>query len=270
MTRAVSPSDFLNKKQVKNTGQVPQYYVEGNHEAIIEPEVFDEVQRDMERRKGAVRKKKGAGPFSGKVRCGVCGANFGRKIWHSTSKCARHVFQCNGKYATKPPCASPHLYQEELEEAAAAIMNRVPSDKKEICARTRRALESALDASGLEAELDALLGRAEKARGRVDACVADNASRAQDQEGYELRYRGLVEEYDSLVQQARDVEAEIERRRGARTDALAFIAALEKAPRRMKGIDEALWYTLVDHATVHADKSVTITFKGGIELGMGD
>nr|WP_242826691.1 recombinase family protein [Levyella massiliensis] len=30
---------------------MPQYYVSGNHEAIIEPEVWELVQREMERRK---------------------------------------------------------------------------------------------------------------------------------------------------------------------------------------------------------------------------
>ena len=32
--------DFLQKKMKKNEGEVPQYYVEGNHEAIISPAVF--------------------------------------------------------------------------------------------------------------------------------------------------------------------------------------------------------------------------------------
>ena len=34
----------------KNEGEVPQYYVMGNHEAIIEPETFDMVQRELQRR----------------------------------------------------------------------------------------------------------------------------------------------------------------------------------------------------------------------------
>lgn len=33
-------TDFLNKTRVKNTGIVPQYYVEGNHEAIIPKEIY--------------------------------------------------------------------------------------------------------------------------------------------------------------------------------------------------------------------------------------
>ncbi|NCA74667.1 MAG: recombinase family protein, partial [Gammaproteobacteria bacterium] len=37
--------DFLTKKAVVNKGEVPQYYVQGNHEAIIDPEIFDLVQQ---------------------------------------------------------------------------------------------------------------------------------------------------------------------------------------------------------------------------------
>ena len=33
--------DFLTKKRKTNEGEVPQYYVEGHHEAIIDPDTFD-------------------------------------------------------------------------------------------------------------------------------------------------------------------------------------------------------------------------------------
>lgn len=42
--------DFLDHKMRKNTGEVPQYYIVGNHEAIIEPEIFDAVQNEIKRR----------------------------------------------------------------------------------------------------------------------------------------------------------------------------------------------------------------------------
>ena len=37
-------TDFLDKRQRKNRGEVSQYYVSGGHEAIIDPELFDYVQ----------------------------------------------------------------------------------------------------------------------------------------------------------------------------------------------------------------------------------
>ena len=36
--------DYLTKRKKKNTGEVTRYYVEGSHEPIIPPKVFDEVQ----------------------------------------------------------------------------------------------------------------------------------------------------------------------------------------------------------------------------------
>ena len=42
--------DYLTKKTKINEGEIPQYYVEGDHEAIIDPAVFDRVQIELERR----------------------------------------------------------------------------------------------------------------------------------------------------------------------------------------------------------------------------
>ena len=54
--------DFLSKKRVKNNGIVPQYYVEGSHEAIIPRDLYMQVQEEMVRRanlhSGAKRKKR--------------------------------------------------------------------------------------------------------------------------------------------------------------------------------------------------------------------
>ncbi|MBP2643303.1 MAG: Resolvase protein [Firmicutes bacterium] len=43
--------DFLSKKRADNTGQVPQYYVEDSHPAIIDKEMWEAVQLEMERRR---------------------------------------------------------------------------------------------------------------------------------------------------------------------------------------------------------------------------
>ena len=44
-------TDFLNKTRVKNNGLVPQYYVEGNHEAIIPKDIYLQVQEELIRRR---------------------------------------------------------------------------------------------------------------------------------------------------------------------------------------------------------------------------
>ena len=42
--------DFLDRKMRKNEGEVPQYYIVGNHEAIIDADVFEAVQEELKHR----------------------------------------------------------------------------------------------------------------------------------------------------------------------------------------------------------------------------
>lgn len=48
-------TDFLTKKRVKNTGVLPQYYVEDDHEAIIPKELFMQAQEELVRRRNVHR-----------------------------------------------------------------------------------------------------------------------------------------------------------------------------------------------------------------------
>ena len=45
--------DFLTKKTKINEGEVPQYYVEDSHPAIIEPWEWAQVQAELERHKNS-------------------------------------------------------------------------------------------------------------------------------------------------------------------------------------------------------------------------
>ena len=86
--------DFLTKKKKANDGEIPQYYVKGNHEAIIEPDVFDMVQREMQRRKPGRNRHSGVRVFSGKIHCRECGGLYGSKVWHSNDPYRRVIWQC--------------------------------------------------------------------------------------------------------------------------------------------------------------------------------
>ena len=92
--------DFLTKRQIRNVGQLPQYYVSGDHEAIIEPDVFDMVQRELAKRKPGANRHSGVKVFSSTVYCGECGGMYGSKVWHSNSQYRRVIWRCNQKYAS--------------------------------------------------------------------------------------------------------------------------------------------------------------------------
>ncbi|HHL0493028.1 TPA: recombinase family protein, partial [Streptococcus agalactiae] len=118
--------DFLTKKRTENTGQVNQYYVANNHEAIISKELWETVQLEIARRKAFREEHKlvfyimqsDDNPFTTKVFCAECGSAFGRKNW-TTSRGKRKVWQCNNRYKVKGQigCQNNHIDEEMLEKA---------------------------------------------------------------------------------------------------------------------------------------------------------
>lgn len=90
--------DGISKKKMTNHGELPMYYVENNHEAIIEKETFMLVQQEIKRR---IQKyniaDRPATPhlFSGLVHCEICGKNFVYKVAHSGTKYESAVWRCS-------------------------------------------------------------------------------------------------------------------------------------------------------------------------------
>lgn len=73
-------ADHITKICKKNNGDLPQYFIRDDHEAIVRREVFDAVQVEAARR--AERYTRPRGEFSeltSLVRCGICGKNYRRK-----------------------------------------------------------------------------------------------------------------------------------------------------------------------------------------------
>ena len=76
-------SDPINKKRKQNRGELPQYWVEDTHEAIIDLETFQYIQDEMERRKqlGALANKSlNISCFTGKIKCPYCGVSYRRLL----------------------------------------------------------------------------------------------------------------------------------------------------------------------------------------------
>ena len=125
--------DFLQKKMKKNEGEVPQYYVEGNHEAIINPAVFDLVQDEMAKRTNSGSRYSGVSIFSNKIKCADCGWWFGSKVWHSTDRYRRVIYRCNRKYNGEK-CQTPHVTEEEVKTAFVSAYSKLVTERKEIIA----------------------------------------------------------------------------------------------------------------------------------------
>ncbi|MEG2520846.1 MAG: recombinase family protein [Christensenellaceae bacterium] len=75
--------DHISKQQLKNEGQLPQYYVQDAHEAIIDRETFSRVGAEIQRRRENQKPCKQAQEnyfFTGKIVCEQCGKHYRHKI----------------------------------------------------------------------------------------------------------------------------------------------------------------------------------------------
>jgi len=130
-------TDFLSKRQKPNEGEAPQYYIEKSHEAIIPPDEWEIVQLEVARRKALGHKYSGNSIFSARLICADCGEFFGSKVWNSTDKYRRAIWQCNGKYKGEHRCTTPHLEEQYIRDAFVTAFNSLIRRKDELIRNCR-------------------------------------------------------------------------------------------------------------------------------------
>lgn len=257
--------DYLTKKRVKNDGAVPQYFVEHSHEPIITPEEFDKVQTEFERRKKISRQYSGKSIFSSRIICGDCGSFYGSKVWNSTNKYRRVIWQCNGKFKGEHKCGTPHYDEETIKARFVAAFNSILGSKDSILEDCRLMQTTLTDCTGIDAEIESLLEEIDVVTELTKRCIAENSQMAQNQEEYTARYNGFVERYEKAkaqVEQLRTMKA----KRETQADAIgAFMFEVQELDT-LTEFDEKLWLTVIDTVTAHSDGRLTFRFQGGTEI----
>ena len=202
-------ADFLDKTRRKNTGEIPQYYVEEHHEAIISPDLFDFVQTEIKAREND-GKHRGVSIFANKIKCGCCGGWYGAKVWHSTDKYRRVIYRCNKKYAHKgKPCSTRHLTEEEIKQTFVKELNSLVEVKENVIAELRALIDSVCQTGELLEECDSVEQELSVLAERLETLIRENARVAQNQTAYlkqekEIRARylekqGALEKLDEQI-----------------------------------------------------------------------
>ena len=259
--------DFLTKKAVKNCGQVPSYFVEQSHPAIIDPAVFEMVQREIKWRTQEGRSYSGVSIFSGKIRCGECGGSFGAKVWHSTDKYRRTIYRCNNKYDGKK-CQTPHVTEEEIKEAFVMAFNRLVTEREEIIANAQLVRQTLCDTTALTEEKAKLQQELAVLVEMTEKTVMQNARIAQNQEEYQRHYDGLVAQYDAAKARFDEVTETISAKEAQSERLAVFINKLKAQTDPVAEFDSQLWASMVECVIVSVDKGLAVVFRDGTEVRM--
>jgi hypothetical protein len=75
-------ADHITKRIKPNRGELPKYYVEGTHEAIIDKETFEAVQAEIARRSALSNhpRTRTIGEFSGIIHCATVGLTSAERL----------------------------------------------------------------------------------------------------------------------------------------------------------------------------------------------
>jgi|BioPla2DNA2_1021312.scaffolds.fasta_scaffold03597_2 DNA invertase Pin-like site-specific DNA recombinase len=258
--------DFLQKKMKVNEGEVPQYYVENSHPPIIQPDEWDRVQAEFQRRKSQGKNHNCNRLFSAQIVCGDCGEYYGSKVWHSNSKYRRVIWQCNSKFKGDHKCRTPHLYDTDIQRLFMSAVSKLFADRKTIL-ETCRLLQSTLtDNTSIDAECDELLREMDVVAGLIRSCIEENAAQAFDQASYLERYNGYVERYEFLKERYAKLQGQRESRDAEALRIGGFMFELRELDELPVTFDERLWHGLIDHVTVYDDERLVFHFKDGSEI----
>lgn len=258
--------DFLTKTKKVNEGEVPQYYVECSHPAIIDPAEWEAVQVEVARRKKLGRRHDCFTPFSGKVICGDCGGVYGSKIWHSNSKYRRVIWQCNRKFKNETKCTTPHVDEEILKERFLQAVSEYMADPEERIEGLRSVHRTMSCTDFIDADIEEKEAELELLSCMIRNCVMMNATASLTEQEYQAQYTELSQRYESTKA---GYEALLDRRKQMEAIAITFsgiLFRLAELPLIPIEFNETLWHTLVDHVTVYNDERIVFTFTDGTEI----
>lgn len=145
--------DCISKKSKKNNGELPMYYIENNHPAIIERSVFDRVQEEISRRNSKKKVKQigtktELGKYSSKyalseiLYCGNCGTPYRRCTWSKNGK-KKIVWRCISRldYGKKYCKDSPSIEESVLHYAISEAITKKAKMENADVDRIRRHIE---------------------------------------------------------------------------------------------------------------------------------
>lgn len=130
-------ADHIDKKKMINHGELPMYYVENSHEAIIDQETFAKAQEELKHRTAkypAPTLPRQPYLFTKIIRCGLCGGYFYRKFSSSDKKYPKKSFWiCSTlQQYGKDECPSQRIPEEILIAKTSEVLGHDDWDREEL------------------------------------------------------------------------------------------------------------------------------------------
>jgi hypothetical protein len=259
-------TDFLTKKVKKNEGELPRYYVQNSHPAIVSEEIFDMVQAEIKKRKELGLRNSSAGTFSAKIICGDCECFFGSKVWHSNTKYRRKIWQCRNKFKSAKKCKTPHFTEDHLKDLFLKAFNQIISDKENLLSDCEMILSMFTDTKEIDKKIEVTQEKQDNTFKLIETLIDENATTKLNQKQYRAKHRTYFEQYEKEKSKLENLQNLKIERKAKSQKIKAFIDQIKENSEIITEFDEELFFATIEKITVSSDGIQTFTFKNGTEV----
>lgn len=260
--------DVISKKRIKNEGQCEQYYAEHTHPAIISPELFQAAQDEMARRhkirvdhpqhRGLVSTRY---PFSQKIRCGVCGAQYTRQQIYSNGEMVP-AWWCYSRRRSQKLCSQRGISEKSIENGFVMCLKEVFSNIEEI----KEFIETTVVSTIVEAPMNELedinLEISNLQKEMMDLHTKKTLGKIIP-DAYAKQGSKLADKIDALKKRKEDILFKDATNRETRRR-VNEIREVIKSFNPTNEFDPNLFKKLIDEITVNDRNKLTFKFKIGI------
>ncbi len=271
-------SDYIERKAIRNTGQLPMYLTRDHHEGIVSRDTFNAVRVELARRNAGQAPSRNKAPtgrscysakyaLTGRLICGECGTAYRRCAWTKRGK-KRVVWRCASRvdYGSRYCHDSPTLDEGPLQEAILAAINSAMSRKETLVGQITAAMRTELAPipgesmclsdidqriNELEREFRALFAASREEGGYLK--YADDFKRITDD------VAALKEKRSALLEQ-QNADS------GASQRILDAVELLNSDTAAITEWDESVIRQLVDTVKVLSADLICVCLRGGIEI----
>lgn len=271
-------SDCIERKHIRNTGQLPMYLIQDHHEGIISRDTFLAAQTELARRisgKAPSRNKAPTGrscysakyALTERLFCGECGTAYRRCAWTKRGK-KRVVWRCASRvdYGSRYCKDSPTLDEKPLQEAILAAINQAMSWKDELVAQIEDAmwmeLVPALGTTMSISDIDRRISELEQEFQELFAT-------SREEGGY-LKHADIFKQISDDMISLKEKRASLLEQQNADTTVnwriRGALDVLNASSEAITEWDESMIRQLVDSVKVLSADRILVCLRGGAEI----
>lgn len=259
--------DFLTHEKKSNKGQVPMVILENHHEPIISREIWDLAQQRLRQN---YKHRQGNGGhsnryvFSGKIKCGECGASFvGRYKYRKDGTRTRRWSCGTAASQGRAGCDVGKLVRDDdamqmLKTALKALQLDRGKIIRNVTALALEAMESQQDTGDTPEHLQTEIQRIHR---KKEAVLDSYFSREISREDMCLMNR----KYDDRLEDLRKRQEEAVRRRREKQDMASLRETVEREITAILNLEtgsQVFCKTMLESLTVFKDRHMELRLKG--------